>query len=246
MECGNLLSLLSYKMNHQKAATNRRTPKHFIASTKSDGPASLDSLMEQEKPFHNQPAIFIDRDGTINEDIGYLSHPDDLHIYSFTAEAIRLINAAELPVIIITNQSGIARGFLDEMMLALIHEQLLNELARQGAHIDGIYYCPHHPRIGNETYRQECDCRKPKTGMLEQAAHEHGIALADSYVIGDKSSDINLATNAGAKSVLVMTGYGADTYANVEHFPCYPTFIAEDLLEAVHLILTERQSPSRD
>ena len=217
-----------------------------MASTKNDSPESLDSPMEQSAQVHLQPAIFIDRDGTINEDIGYLAHPDELHVYSFAAEAIRLINAAGLPAILITNQSGIARGFLDEMMLARIHERLLNELARQGAYIDGIYYCPHHPRIGNEIYRKDCDCRKPKTGMLKQAAREHNITLTESYVIGDKSSDINLATNAGAKSVLVLTGYGADTYANVERFPCFPTFIAEDLLDAVRLILTERLSQSRD
>ncbi len=208
--------------------------------------ASHDSVLEQTKPVHRRAAVFIDRDGTINEDIGYLSHPDDLHIYSFAAEAIRLLNDANLPIIVITNQSGIARGFLDELMLARIHERLLNKLAQQGAHVDGIYYCPHHPRIGNEIYCRECDCRKPQTGMLEQAAREHGVALNESYVIGDKSSDINLATNAGAKGILVLTGYGASTYANLERFPCYPSMVAEDLLEAVRLILTERQQQSRD
>ncbi len=180
--------------------------------------ASHDSVLEQTKPVHRRAAVFIDRDGTINEDIGYLSHPDDLHIYSFAAEAIRLLNDANLPIIVITNQSGIARGFLDELMLARIHERLLNKLAQQGAHVDGIYYCPHHPRIFPN----------------------------ESYVIGDKSSDINLATNAGAKGILVLTGYGASTYANLERFPCYPSMVAEDLLEAVRLILTERQQQSRD
>ncbi len=216
-----------------------------MATINSESEASP-ALPIEPAMVHLQPAIFIDRDGTINEDIGYLSHPNELYTYSFAAEAIRLINDAGLSVIIITNQSGVARGFLDETMLARIHERLLNELARQGAQIDGIYYCPHHPRIGNEIYRKDCQCRKPKTGMLEQAAHEHSIALAESYVIGDKASDINLATNAGAKGVLVMTGYGADTYANVERFPCYPSLIADDLLNAVRLILTERQSQSRD
>jgi len=211
-----------------------------------DSAASHESVLEQSKPAHRQAAVFIDRDGTINEDVGYLSHPDDLHIYSFAAEAIRLLNDANLPVIIITNQSGIARGSLDEGMLARIHERLLNKLAQQGAHFDGIYYCPHHPRIGNEIYCRECDCRKPQTGMLEQAAREHSIALTESYVIGDKSSDINLATNAGAKGILVLTGYGASTYTNLERFPCYPSIVAEDLLEAVRLILTERQQQSRD
>jgi D-glycero-D-manno-heptose 1,7-bisphosphate phosphatase len=184
-------------------------------------------------------AIFIDRDGTINEDIGYVSHPDQLFIYPFAAEAIRLINEAGLEVIIITNQSGIARGLYTEATLDAIHEKLRLELGREGAQIDGVYYCPHHPRHGDEHYRKICDCRKPQTAMLERAAAEHGINLSSSYVIGDKASDINLATNAGAKGVLVMTGYGAETQANLERFPCYPTLVAKNLLEAIKLILTK-------
>ena len=186
-----------------------------------------------------EPAIFIDRDGTINEDIGYVSHPDDLFIYPFAADAIRRLNQAGLKVIIITNQSGIARGFYSETTLEAIHHKLGRELAREKAKIDAVYYCPHHPRHGNQHYRKVCDCRKPQTAMLERAAAEHEINLSQSYVIGDKASDINLATNAGAKGVLVMTGYGAETYANLERFPCYPTIIAKDLLEAVNLILTK-------
>jgi D-glycero-D-manno-heptose 1,7-bisphosphate phosphatase len=188
------------------------------------------------------PAIFIDRDGTINEDIGYASHPDELNIYSFAAEAIRLINDAGLKVIIVTNQSGIARGLYDEAMLATIHEKLMCELERGGARIDAIYYCPHHPRIGDQTYKKDCACRKPQIAMLEQAAREHRINLAKSFVIGDKASDINLATNAGARGVLVMTGYGGETLANIERFPCHPAIVAEDLLAAVRLILSERES----
>lgn len=185
------------------------------------------------------PAIFIDRDGTINEDIGYVSHPDQLVIYSFAAEAIRRINQAGLKVIIITNQSGIARGLYTEATLKAIHDKLRRELAREGAQIDGVYYCPHHPHIGDEPYRKICDCRKPQPAMLERAATEYDIDLSQSFVIGDKASDINLATNAGAKGVLVMTGYGAGTYANLERFPCYPAIVAKDLLEAVKLILTK-------
>jgi D-glycero-D-manno-heptose 1,7-bisphosphate phosphatase len=183
------------------------------------------------------PAIFLDRDGTINEDIGYASHPDDLNIYSFAAEAIRLINDAGFKVIVVTNQSGIARGLYDEAMLSTIHKKLIGELESHGARIDAVYYCPHHPRIGNQTYRQDCLCRKPQTGMLEQAAREHDINLLESFVIGDKASDINLATNAGAQGILVMTGYGSSTLANIERFPCYPAIVAEDLLAAVREIL---------
>jgi D-glycero-D-manno-heptose 1,7-bisphosphate phosphatase len=187
--------------------------------------------------LNSQSAIFIDRDGTINEDSGYISTPDDLIIYPFAAEAVRLINESNLKAIVITNQSGIARGIYTEADLDAIHNRMLEELARDGAHIDAIYYCPHHPRIGDDRYRKMCDCRKPGTGMLRQAAREHDIDLARSYVIGDKASDINLATNAGARGVLVLTGYGRETLSNQQTWPCAPAFVAGDLLEAVKRIL---------
>jgi D-glycero-D-manno-heptose 1,7-bisphosphate phosphatase len=183
------------------------------------------------------PAIFIDRDGTINEDIGYLSSLDELIIYPFAAEAIRLINDAGLKAIIVTNQSGIARGLYTEQTLAAIHAVMIEELTREGARIDAIYYCPHHPRIGDERYRKTCACRKPRPGMLAEAAREHAIDLARSYVIGDKASDINLATNAGARGALVMTGYGRETLANQADWPCAPAIVADNLLEAVKRIL---------
>ena len=183
------------------------------------------------------PAIFLDRDGTINEDIGYVSSPDELVLYPYAAEAVRLINAAGWKTIVITNQSGVARRLYDEAMLARIHGRLIEELERNGARIDGIYYCPHHPRIGDARYRRDCDCRKPGPGMLHQAAREHQIDLGASYVVGDKASDINLATNAGALGVLVLTGYGRESLADSERWPCSPAIIADDLLDAVNQIL---------
>lgn len=182
-------------------------------------------------------AIFIDRDGTINEDIGYVSRPDDLIVYPWAAEAIRLINEAGLKVIVITNQSGVARGMYTEETLGLIHDRLRLELARQGARIDAVYYCPHHPRIGDKRYRSECECRKPQPGMLRRAAREHDIDLAESFMIGDKASDINLATAAGVRGVLVMTGYGHATLEDLDRWPCAPAIVADNLLEAVKQIL---------
>jgi len=187
-----------------------------------------------------QSAIFIDRDGTLNEDIGYVSSPDQLTLYPWAAEAVRLINKTELKAIVITNQSGIARGIYTEETLNAIHQKMIEELAMQGAKLDGVYYCPHHPKIGDARYRIECDCRKPKTGMLDRAAREQDIDLSRSFVIGDKASDINLALNAGARAALVMTGYGRDTQAHPDLFPCEPTFVAETLLDAVRLILDTR------
>ena len=184
-----------------------------------------------------QSAVFIDRDGTINEDIGYVSAPEELIVYPFAAEAVRLINESGRKAIIITNQSGVARGMYSEETLGAIHDRLIEELAREGARIDAIYYCPHHPRVGGERYRKACECRKPRAGMLALAAREHAIDLARSYVIGDKASDINLATNAGARGALVMTGYGRETLENQSRWPCAPAIVAADALEAVKRIL---------
>jgi len=179
----------------------------------------------------------LDRDGTINEDIGYVSKPDELIIYPWAAEAIRLINGAGLKVIVITNQSGVARGMYSEETLNDIHDRLREELGRHEARIDAAYYCPHHPRIGDGRYRQACECRKPGVGMLRQAALDHEIDLGRSYVVGDKASDMNLAANAGAQGVLVLTGYGRETLADRGHYPCEPAFVAEDLLDAARRIL---------
>lgn len=185
------------------------------------------------------PAVFIDRDGTINEDIGYVSRADDLIIYPWAAEAVRLINNSGRKVVVVTNQSGIARALYDEATLAEIHNRLIEELASRGARVDAIYYCPHHPEIGDERYHKACECRKPQPGMLNQAAREHKIDLARSYVIGDKASDINLASSVGARSTLVMTGYGRETLANSDLWRCKPDLIADDLLQAVKLILDQ-------
>jgi D-glycero-D-manno-heptose 1,7-bisphosphate phosphatase len=181
--------------------------------------------------------VFIDRDGTLNEDIGYVSTPDELILYPWAAEAVRRINHSGLMAIVITNQSGIARGMYTEKTLSAIHSRMIDELAREGAIIDAVYYCPHHPEAGDARYRIACECRKPRTGMLDRATREHGIDLSRSYVIGDKATDINLAENAGARSVLVLTGYGRETFSHPDRWPCAPEITAENLLEAVKRIL---------
>ena len=184
------------------------------------------------------PAFFLDRDGTINEDTGYVSGPDELIIYPWAAEAIRLINDAGAKAIIITNQSGVARGFYSEETLLQIHDRLKEELAREGAIVDAIYYCPHHPRVGDRRYRIVCDCRKPALGLLNQAVTDHRIDLDRSWVIGDKASDIRMAAEAGARAALVLTGYGTETIARRDLWPCAPEIVSENLLYAVRQILT--------
>jgi D-glycero-D-manno-heptose 1,7-bisphosphate phosphatase len=181
-------------------------------------------------------AIFIDRDGTLNEDIGYVSTPDELVLYPWAAEAVRLVNEFGLLSVVITNQSGIARGMYTEETLGSIHLRMIEQLEGQGARIDAVYYCPHHPEVGDVRYRIACDCRKPRIGMLDRAARDHNIDLARSYVIGDKASDINLARNAGARSALVLTGYGRETLSHPDRWPCAPEIISENLLDAVKRI----------
>ena len=189
-------------------------------------------------------AIFIDRDGTLNEDIGYVSAADELIIYPWSIEAVRMVNSSEFKAIVITNQSGIARGMYSEKSLDVIHGRMIELLAEGEARIDAVYYCPHHPDFGEAPYRQTCRCRKPGTGMLDAAAREHNIDLKESYVIGDKASDIAMAQRAGARSALVLTGYGRETLAHPERWPCSPSFVAEDLFEAVKQIL-DSELPTR-
>jgi D-glycero-D-manno-heptose 1,7-bisphosphate phosphatase len=205
------------------------------------GPTSLNTQSAIRNPqLYDQQscrAIFIDRDGTLNEDIGYVSSPDRLILYPWAAEAVRLINSSGRKAIVITNQSGIARRMYTVDTLEQIHRRMIDELASEGARIDAVYFCPHHPVIGDPPYRAVCECRKPRTGMLDAASREHNIDLALSYVIGDKASDIQLAENAGARGALVMTGYGSETLAHPDRWPCHPAVIAENLLKAVKQIL---------
>jgi D-glycero-D-manno-heptose 1,7-bisphosphate phosphatase len=197
-------------------------------------PDGLESITGKSQ---TRKAVFIDRDGTLNEDIGYVSRPEELALYPWSAEAVRLINQSGLLAVVITNQSGIARGMYTEEILAEIHSRMIRELALQGARVDAVYYCPHHPEIGSRRYRLECECRKPQPGLLNAAARDHDIDLARSFVIGDKASDIKLAERTGARAALVLTGFGRETLAHPERWPCTPDVVAENVLEAVRRIL---------
>ncbi len=156
----------------------------------------------------NDVGIFFDRDGTINVDADYLSDPDDLELIPGAVEAIRDANRLGVKAFVITNQSGVARGLYSEKDVRSVHHRMARLLAREGAHIDAYYYCPHHPEYGKAPYRKACDCRKPKTGMLMQARSEFGIDLASSFVVGDKCTDLQAGRAAGCSTVLVLTGYG--------------------------------------
>lgn len=174
-----------------------------------------------------QKAVFLDRDGTICEEVNFLSRTKDLRLFTFSAEAVRLLNVSGFLVVLITNQSGIARGFFDEKTLHEIHAKLKCELAESDAKLDAIYFCPHNS-AGN------CDCRKPQTGMIEQAKQDFSFDLENSWFIGDKAIDVETGLNAQIKTALVLTGYGKK---EVPLLKKEPNLIAENLLEAVRLII---------
>ncbi len=185
-----------------------------------------------------RPAVFLDRDGTINEQMGYINHTCRFHLLPRAAEAIKRLNDAGIPVVVISNQSGLARGYFPEELLLAVHEKMSRLLAEHEAHVDGIYYCPHHPEAKKEEFREACSCRKPKPGLILQAAEEMDLAPEQSFVVGDRWSDIKTAANCGAKSILVRTGYGrGDEQYIGPHQEIQPDYKAEDLLEAVQWIL---------
>jgi D-glycero-D-manno-heptose 1,7-bisphosphate phosphatase len=181
-------------------------------------------------------AVFLDKDGTINEEANHLSHYKDLKLLPHSAEAIRLLNEAGYKVIVISNQAGIARGLFSEDMLQAIDKTLQKELLNRGAFVNAIYYCPHHPEHGCYPYRQVCTCRKPHTGLVERAAKEYNIDLKSSFFVGDHANDVKTGRNAQMKTVFVMTGHGKEEFEEVQKNG-KPDHVAQDLLEAVKWIL---------
>jgi len=191
----------------------------------------------------SRAAIFLDRDGTICEEVGYVNHLSRSRLLPGSLEAIRLINQAGLLAVVTTNQSGVARGYFSEDLVEAVHAQLLSAVSSGGARLDAIYHCPHHPSEGSPPWRAACDCRKPKPGMILRAAREHGIDLAGSYVVGDSVVDIEAGAAAGLPGVLVLTGYGRGLVEHQKHrFKTEPAHTAEDLLGAVRFILSRRRT----
>ena len=184
-------------------------------------------------PKKTSAAVFLDRDGTINEEVGYLDRLDKLQLLPGVDEAVRLINRSGMKTVVVTNQSGIGRGLFDEAFVGEVHAEMSRMLGEVGAVIDGFYFCPHHPTEGIGGYRRSCSCRKPAPGMLLRAAAELAIDLSRSYMIGDMAKDVEAGQRAGAKGILVRTGYGKD----VEADSAAPDHIASDLLAAVRWIL---------
>ncbi|MBN1574379.1 MAG: D-glycero-beta-D-manno-heptose 1,7-bisphosphate 7-phosphatase [Deltaproteobacteria bacterium] len=185
----------------------------------------------------NKRAVFLDRDGTINVEVGYLARPEDFVLIDGAAEAIRLLNDAGFAVIVVSNQSGVARGYFTEEDVMKVNDKMLFELNVKGAFVDAVYYCPHHPDFGSGEYGVDCDCRKPKAGMVKKAEEEFGVSIDGSFVVGDHKGDIELGKNIGAKTVLLLSGHGAEEAEKLKAEGIVPDHTCEDLLSAVKYIL---------
>ncbi|QDU77818.1 D-glycero-beta-D-manno-heptose-1,7-bisphosphate 7-phosphatase [Bremerella volcania] len=191
-----------------------------------------------------RPAVFLDRDGTINEEVKYLGSPHQLRLIPGVAEAIARLNQVSIPVIVVTNQSGIARGYYTEDDVQDVHNYMDKLLADHGASVSAYYYCPHHPDAIVKKYAVDCECRKPRIGMLSAAAAQENVSLSQAYVVGDKRSDLRAAVNAGARGILVRTGYGTKTEEELLHESeatgaALVTNIVDDLAAAVEQILSQ-------
>lgn len=180
-------------------------------------------------------AVFLDRDGVLIEDVHYLSKLEQVSIYEDVPESLSLLKENGFKLILVSNQSGVARGYFDEAFVAKTHNYLNQLLSQKGVKLDAEYYCPHHI-AGHNPYNIKCNCRKPAPGMVLQAAQDHSIDIALSHVIGDKTSDIELAENTGCKGILVTTGHGSEHASKVQSkFPHIP--IVSSFSEAVFTIV---------
>jgi len=190
-----------------------------------------------------KPAVFIDRDGTINEQRGYINHISRFKIIPGVEDAIRLLNQNNFLAIVVSNQSGVARGFYPIELVHEVHALMKQLLEENGSFLDAIFFCPHHPDGVIPEYTRKCDCRKPGTGLIDQACKSFDIDLSNSYVVGDLYSDMELAERAGVRGILVKTGYGlGEIEYTLPTKPRKPLYVAENLLDAVNWILDEARS----
>jgi D-glycero-D-manno-heptose 1,7-bisphosphate phosphatase len=189
-----------------------------------------------------RPAVFIDRDGTINEQRGYINHISRFVLLPGVGEAISLLNKNNHIVVVTSNQSGVARGYFPMQLVKEIHELMELKLTKDNAHVDGIYFCPHHPDGVVSEYSRECSCRKPNVGLIKQAEVEFDIDMETSYVIGDRLLDIEFAHNANLPGILVLTGYGkGELKYSMPYKSITPAYVADDLLRAVQWILKQEK-----
>jgi D-glycero-D-manno-heptose 1,7-bisphosphate phosphatase len=185
-----------------------------------------------------QRAVFMDRDGTISEEVGYINHASRFRLFPYSAAAIKHLNENGWLAIVVTNQAGVARGYFPEAMIETVHADMMKQVDDGGGRIDAVYYCAHHPSVGEPPYRFDCDCRKPKPGLITRATKDFDIDVSNSWMIGDRYSDVELAHNAGVKSMLVMSGYGRGEWEHQRaSWTVQPDLVAENLLDAVRVIV---------
>jgi D-glycero-D-manno-heptose 1,7-bisphosphate phosphatase len=182
------------------------------------------------------PAVFLDRDGTLIDEVGYLDRLERLALFPYSIDAVRLLNRAGFRVVVVTNQAGVAHGMFEEQFVTDTHRYLDEKLAAAGARVDRYYYCPHHPNAAVEAYRIKCECRKPGTGMIRNAERELGLDIARSFVVGDRWLDIEMAQASGASGILVLTGYGK-TEASRPREGVKADAVVANLIEATAWIL---------
>lgn len=211
------------------------------------GKVSRDIMSGKVKRFskrYKRPAIFIDRDGTIVKDVDLLHRVEDLELLPFSAAAIKKINDSDYLSFLITNQPVIARNLCDISMVAQIHNKLETLIGRKGAYLNDIYFCPHHPDKGyleeNPDFKVDCDCRKPKIGMISKAVKEYNVDIESSWVIGDRTTDIQTGKNAGIKRILVRTGKAGQD----GKFEVNPDYIFDNIEDAVDFILSKKEIAS--
>ncbi len=186
-------------------------------------------------------AVFLDRDGTLNRDVGYPAYFGQIHLYPSSVESVRKINHAGLAAVVVTHQSGVGRGYFSEDELLALHREFTRRFAENGARIDRMYYCPHDRLSLTEAYRRDCDCAKPRPGLGLLAAAELGLDLPGSYMVGDKTADVLFGRNIGATPVLLLTGYGKEARKELESRGLPPDHIAADVGEAVAWILDQEK-----
>jgi D-glycero-D-manno-heptose 1,7-bisphosphate phosphatase len=186
-----------------------------------------------------KPAIFMDRDGTLSYEVGYVNHVSRFRLFPWSVEAVRLANQAGWLAVVVTNQAGVARGYFPESVIHEVNGALERAMTDGGAHLDAVYFCPHHPSVGEPPYRRDCDCRKPRPGLLKRAEKELGADLSRSWVVGDREGDLKLAWTVGARGALVKSGYGLGEWTHLApRWKRPPDLVAEHLLEAVERIVS--------
>jgi D-glycero-D-manno-heptose 1,7-bisphosphate phosphatase len=187
-------------------------------------------------------AVFLDRDGTLNVDVGYPRDFAQVTLFPWSAEAVRRINAAGFVAVVVTNQSGVGRGFFSEEELQTLHRRMIEALAAEGARLDAVYYCPQYDYAAEPRYRGGCTCRKPATGMAERASRDFGLDLASSFMIGDKIEDVQLGLAFGGTPILVRTGYGESSAVRIEALGLRAAAVVPHLLDAVAWLEEREQS----